>query len=136
MTRDEYISERLVPQMEWYELHAGNAKRRLMRYRVCSAAFATTLMIIIILLPQLAAAAFLRPAAAAFGALLLASLVLPLVHGDEEHWLRYRQASEALKKEHAYVRSGAGPYESVSARLQVLVPRAEHIISSAHNPLP
>ena len=135
MTLDDYIVDRVDPQISWYDRQSRAAKRRLVACRIASVALAGILTVILVF-PYLSGITPVRHVAATLGAIILVLHALPLIYDDGERWLRYRRAAELLKKERLYACSGTGAYADLPEPIQMLVPRAEHIISTAYNPLP
>ena len=135
MTLDDYLADRIEPHITWYDRHARSAKRRHVACRIATVVLSGVLTFILIL-PYFSGIQLIYSVAAGLGSTVLVLHALPLVYDDAERWLRYRQAAEALKQERLLARFGSGPYGGGTDRLQLLVPRAERIISIAHNPLP
>ncbi|MDE2933144.1 MAG: DUF4231 domain-containing protein [Chloroflexota bacterium] len=126
LSSEEYIDQRLVPEIEYYENRSALNKRFFHVTSVVSIVSAVAVPIVAVVSDHFALAVIGGVASVA-----IASQSLFKWH---ENWLKFRGSAEGLKKEQMYYLTRTGPYQGVAddALEGILVVRVEDLISSEH----
>lgn len=124
------IQDRLENQIGWYDRKSQNAQRR---YKILKLAQ----IIIAGLIPLVSVFPFpeQRWVTAVLGLLVLIIEAVQQLNQDQQNWIAYRSACEALKHEKYLHLASAGPYANADNRenrLALLADRIEGLISQEH----
>ncbi len=127
MTAQEYLEQRVEDQIRWYDAKSSHNQEWFKRLRLVEIMAAATIP----LLSGLTAASPLLPIAigilGASVAIIAGSLAL---FQFESHWVEYRSACEALKREKFLYLTGAEPFAGgPAASFSLLVQRVEALLS-------
>ena len=127
MDEAAYVTERVVPQIEWYDLRAGQNK---IWYRALAAA-AIALSAAV---PVAVAGDLSGWVAAMLGGFTTIVVGLLSLLKCQENWVRYRSTAEMLKKERFFFETRTGPYagDDDDARFDSFVERFEGTVSTEH----
>lgn len=125
MTEEEYISQRLDNQIEWYSKKSSSCQARYKALRVVEIVAAA-------LIPFLSGMGdkvlFGQWVVGALGVTIAIAAAAGSLFKYHENWIQYRVTSEQLKHEKYLFATHSGPYED-AARFQQLVQRVEALIS-------
>lgn len=128
----DLIQDRLEDQIGWYDRKSQTARRR---YKILKLAQ----MIIAGLIPLVAVFPVPEPQSkwttAVLGLLVLIIEAVQQLNQDQQNWIAYRSACEALKHEKFLHLASAGPYanaENREKRHALLADRIEGLISQEH----
>lgn len=134
MTPEEYISDRLQDQIDWYDAKSAQNQKKFKRFRKIEIFTAA-------LIPLLSgiAASKIDTQGIDINLLLLiiigiSGVVITIVSSIitlqkfQENWIEYRTICETLKKEKYSYQTGIKPYNKENS-FQILVQRIESIIS-------
>lgn len=126
MNAEEYLKERLEPEIEWYDQKSGKNKAwntacRIMEI-VCAA-----------IIPLLAGyakggSACVSVAIGILGVMVATCAGISALLKFQEQWIKYRTTAESLKKEKYLFETRVEPYD-VDEPLRVLVQRVETLVS-------
>ena len=126
------IQDRLEDQIGWYDRKSQTAQRRYKTLKLAQ-------MIIAGLIPLVSIFPVPEPqfkwVAAVLGLLVLIIEAVQQLNQDQQNWIAYRSACEALKHEKYLHLACAGPYadaENSEKRLALLADRIEGLISQEH----
>ena len=126
------IQDRLEDQIGWYDRKSQTAQR-------CYKTLKLAQMIIAGLIPLVSIFPVPEPqfkwVTAVLGLLVLIIEAVQQLNQDQQNWIAYRSACEALKHEKYLHLACAGPYadaENSEKRLALLVDRIEGLISQEH----
>jgi len=124
------VQDRLEDQIGWYDRKSRNAQRR---YKILKLAQ----VIIAGLIPLVSVFPIPKPqwVTAVLGLLVLIIEAVQQLNQDQQNWIAYRSACEALKHEKYLHLASAGPYANAENReqqLAVLADRTERLISQEH----
>jgi hypothetical protein len=124
------IQDRLENQISWYNRKSQNAQRR---YKILKLAQ----IIIAGLIPMVSVFPFpeQRWVTAVLGLLVLIIEAVQQLNQDQQNWIAYRSACEALKHEKYLHLAHAGPYANAESRekqIALLADRIEGLISQEH----
>lgn len=127
LNADEYVAERLMPEIEYYERRAAGSKRLFRGVSVLA-------IIASAAIPVAATADVDRWVLAGLGSLVAASVSSLALFRWQEDWLQFRGNAEALKKEQAHFDTRTGPYRDLDSEdlAEELVLRVEGLISQEH----
>lgn len=126
MTQEEYLSQRLLPQIKWYSSKAALNKSWHIYTRIA-------VIILSALIPLLAGMEFV----AAFKNILLGTLgaLVVIVEGISEFlkfrekWSQYRSTAELLKQEKMLFLTSSSSYSESETPFRLLVARVEALIN-------
>jgi len=122
---DEYVAERLLDQLAWYE--KASSRKRLQHLVLGGAALIATVVVT-------ATAALELPSwsVAAIGGSAAGLLGIHGFLGPVQDWMRYRDSAERLKSERFRYETRTGAYAGIADEevLTLLVDRVEEILSS------
>lgn len=127
---NQYITDRLDPQIEWYEKKATYNQR-------CYKYVSTTE--ILLLLGIIPAALFIQDETTVRSITILASAIASIfftiqkLFKFQENWVNYRQTAELLKSEKSLALAHAGIYTNTDNIYPLLAERAEAIMTKEHN---
>ena len=127
LTGDEYVEQRLAPEIDYYEGRAAQNKR-------CFHGFSTLAIVASAVVPVLAAADTDRWVLAGAGGLATVALSILALFKWQENWLQFRGNAESLKKERALYDTRSGPYRDLDDDdlCEELTLRTEDLISREH----
>ena len=127
LNADEYVAQRLMPEIEYYERRAAANKRCFHWASVVAIVAAASI-------PVSATADLDRWVLAALGALATLALSSLALFKWQENWLQFRGNAEALKKERAFYDTRTGPYRDLGDDdlAEELTLRTEELISREH----
>lgn len=129
----EYIEQRLVPQIEWYDDKAQQSKRRHHLMAGLGIVLASAIPVLVSM-PFLVQRDVDRPIVAVIGGALAVLAGLRSLLRHQESWLQYRSVTEKLRKELNYALTESGPYadlDETRLRREIVV-RVEDIVSGEH----
>lgn len=125
MTEEEYITERLEDQIDWYSRKSSSSQTKYKTLRlveIISAAF----------IPFLSGMGdkvlYGQWVVGSLGVVIALSAATGSLFKYHENWIQYRTTSEQLKHEKFLFATRSGPYEDPT-RFQILVQRVEALIS-------
>lgn len=129
MTPDQYLQERLEPQIDWYDSKSLRNQRIFKRLRMVEIVAAA-------LIPLISGAMLSDPRFQLISAIIIALLgvTIAITAGflslgqHQEHWIEYRTTCESLKKEKFLFQTGVEPYNGETA-FALLVQRVETLVS-------
>lgn len=125
MTEDEYISQRLDNQIDWYSKKSTMCQTRYNVLRVIEITAAS-------LIPFLSGMGDKIPSGqwiiGTLGVMIAITAATGALFKYHENWIQYRVTSEQLKHEKFSFATRSDPYEG-QARFQLLVQRVEVLIS-------
>ena len=126
MDADEYLKERLEPEIAWYDKKSGENKARHNAFRI-------TEIVCAAIIPLLAGyakdgAVYFSVAIGVLGFLVAGCAGISALLNFQEQWIKYRTTAESLKKEKYFFQTRVEPYD-VDDPLRVLVQRVEALIS-------
>jgi Protein of unknown function (DUF4231) len=124
MTENEYISERLDDQIEWYSDRSSKCQLKYKTLRVCEICAAA---VIPFLSGMTGYGDCVRFSIGLLGVAIAISGGVGALFRYHENWIQYRVTSEQLKHEKYMFLTSSGPYENCEFR--VLVQRVEALIS-------
>jgi len=126
------IYDRLEDQVGWYDRKSQNAQRRYKILKLAQVIIAGLIPLAsVIPIPEPA----FKPATAVLGLLVLIIEAVQQLNQDQQNWIAYRSACEALKHEKYLYLASAGPYANADNRenrLALLADRIEGLISQEH----
>ena len=127
ITGDEYVEERVDPEINYYDRRSGQNK-------TCFHAASVLAIAASAAVPILAAADFERWVLAAAGGLAGVALSALALFKWQENWLQARGNAESLRKERALYQTRTGPYRDLEGNdlVEALVLRTEELISREH----
>ncbi|NBC02653.1 MAG: DUF4231 domain-containing protein [Bacteroidetes bacterium] len=132
MDRDNYLSERLQNQIDWYSRKAGSNKKAFLRISVSIALLSLSIPLCVIFLLTQDNTMIHSSWLAYFGiaGLMIAVLsVLNHIYNYQDRWSHYRTVGESLKKERNLYQMGTGPYSGHEEPFDLLVERVEKLVS-------
>ena len=125
MTEEEYVSERLDNQIDWYSRKSSSCQTRYKALRLVE-------IIAAALIPFLSGMGEKIPGGqwivGALGVMIALAAAAGSLFRYHENWIQYRVTSEQLKHEKFLFATRSGPYAD-QERFQSLVQRVESIIS-------
>lgn len=127
---NQYIIDRLDPQIEWYEKKAVFSQRC---YKYLSV---TEILLVLGIIPT---ALFMENETAVRSLTILASSLVSVFFAIQklfkfqENWVNYRQTVELLKSEKSLALARAGIYSNTDNAYTLLAERAEAIMTKEHN---
>ena len=129
MTPDQYLQERLEPQIDWYDSKSLRNQRIFKRLRMVEIVAAA-------LIPLISGAMLSDPRIHLLSAIIIALLgvTIAITAGFlslgqyQEHWIEYRTTCESLKKEKFLFQTRVEPYNGETA-FALLVQRVETLVS-------
>jgi len=126
-TRSRYSEVRLAGQLEYFERAATRNKRAYVLSSVISMAASSAI-------PLGVAMDAPTSIAAVLGVVTTFALGLQGVFKYHENWLRFRTASEGLRREEALAAAAVGPYQDLSPKQgeALLARRCESILLGTH----
>jgi Protein of unknown function (DUF4231) len=127
MQAEDYLTQRLQAETDWYDQRAGANKRYYVMYSVGAVVASAAVPV------SIAAALDNWIPAALGGAVSVATAMLSILK-CQENWQHYRSTAEILKKERYLYELRAGPYADLDEQetLAQLVERVEGMISVEH----
>ncbi|WP_374239726.1 DUF4231 domain-containing protein [Zoogloea sp.] len=125
MTEEEYVSERLDNQIDWYSRKSSSCQTRYKALRLVE-------IIAAALIPFLSGMGEKIPGGqwivGALGVMIALAAAAGSLFKYHENWIQYRVTSEQLKHEKFLFATRSGPYAD-QERFQSLVQRVESLIS-------
>lgn len=125
MTEEEYISQRLDDQIDWYSRKSLSCQTRYNVLRLIEIIAAALIPFLSGMGEKVSCGQWIVGSLGVMIALAAAAGSLFKYH---ENWIQYRVTSEQLKHEKFLFATRSGPYEDLS-RFQLLVQRVEALIS-------
>ena len=129
MTEEEYLSERLNDQLNWYDKKSQHNQRWFKYLRLVE-------IIAAALIPFLSGMGDRVPYSAwligALGLLIAVSAAVTALYKYQEHWIEYRTTAEQLRHEKYMYLAGAQPYDDEN-KFKLLVERVEALISKENS---
>lgn len=125
MTEEEYISQRLDDQIDWYSRASSSCQTRYKAMSVMQIVAAALIPFLSGMGEKIPFSSWIVGALGVMIALVAAASALFKYH---ENWIQYRVTSEQLKHEKFLFATRSGPYE-IPERFPLLVQRVEAIIS-------
>ena len=132
MDRDNYLTERLQNQIDWYSRKAGSNKKAFLRISVSNVLLSLSIPLCVIFLLTQDNTMIHSSWLAYFGiaGLMIAVLsVLNHIYNYQDRWSHYRTVGELLKKERNLFQMKSGPYKDNEEPFDLLVERVEKTIS-------
>ncbi|MFN0119244.1 MAG: DUF4231 domain-containing protein [Blastocatellia bacterium] len=111
MTPDEFMTERVDDQIEWYGKKSGASQRAYKRLRLCEIAGAASIPFLTAYV-EIQSVKFLVGALGVMIAVISGVLTL---YKHQENWLRYRGTCEELKSERMLFLTQTAPYDTADA---------------------
>jgi hypothetical protein len=126
MDADEYLKERLEPEIAWYDKKSGKNK-------AWNTACRITEIVCAAIIPLLAGyakdgAVYFSVAIGFLGLIVAGCAGIAALLNFQEQWIKYRTTTETLKKEKYFFQTRVEPYD-VDDPLRVLVQRVEALVS-------
>ncbi|MBK8556796.1 MAG: DUF4231 domain-containing protein [Lewinellaceae bacterium] len=125
-TPEEYLKNRVVNQIEWYDRKSGILKRRYRRMKVITICLGVLIPVMIVLNDLLAGMG--SYIAAVFGAAISAMEGISGMLKDKDTFLSYRATSESLLREQMMYTTLSGPYQQKESAFQNFVSNCEQIM--------
>lgn len=129
MTEEEYLSERLNEQIDWYNEKSFLNQKWFKRLRLLEIVLAT-------IIPFIAGIGNVIPyhsiIIGALGVIIAISAGLSALYKYHENWLEYRTTAETLKHEKYLFQTKCSPYNNDDAFCK-LVQRTERLISKENS---
>jgi hypothetical protein len=130
MTEQEYFSERVLDQINWYDKKSSYYKRWFMRLKVFE-------IFLALMIPFLTAyitteSLSLKVTVGLIGVLVAAVSSIITLFKFQENWIQYRTVAESLKHEKFLYTTKAGPYKEDSS-FPIFVERFESYISKENS---
>ena len=127
MDAEEYVKQRLDPQINWYDKRSTETQRRYKGLRVLEIVVAATI-------PLLAgfstdAVPALKLAAGLAGVIVAIASGLLALNQYQENWIEYRTTCESLRHHKYRFLTGAEPYSDQVVAFTLLVNNSEDLIS-------
>jgi hypothetical protein len=126
------IQDRLEDQIGWYDRKSQNAQRRYKILKLAQVIIAGLIPLVSVFpVPEPA----FKPLTAVLGLLVLIIEAVQQLNQDQQNWIAYRSACEALTHEKYLHLASAGPYahaENQEKRVALLAERIEGLISQEH----
>lgn len=128
MNQEQYLSERLDDQIDWYDHKSGQNQRR---YKICKVVEVILSASIPVLSGFVAkgGADFLVPVIAIIGALITVTAVLLSLNKYFDNWKLYRATAEKLQREKIMFLTKAGAYKDDTTAFKTLVAKAELLMA-------
>ena len=124
--------DRLEDQIGWYDRKSQNAQRRYKILKLAQVILAGLIPLVSVFsIPE----PYFKWVTAVLGLLVLIIEAVQQLNQDQQNWIAYRSACEALKHEKYLHLASAGPYanaENGEKRLALLADRIEGLISQEH----
>ena len=126
MDTEEYIKDRLDPQITWYDEKSTTNKRLHITCRILEIVCAATIPFL---------AGFAKNGGMCFpiaigllGVVIVICVGIASLFQFQEHWIKYRTTAESLKKEKYLYLTNSEPYDTKTP-LPILVQRTESLVS-------
>lgn len=127
---NQYISDRLDHQIDWYDSKSQSCQRYFKRLRVAEILIAGSIPLLPTILPFLGWSQAI--ASSLMGAIVAMIAGILGVYQFQELWIEYRTTCETLKHQKYLFLTGAPPYDDSQA-FDVLVENVESTISKEHS---
>lgn len=127
MTEQDYLSERVDDQINWYSKKSTFNKKRYQFIKAIVIVISASIPVLAILIKS--DEDLLKVAVGVAGVLIVALEGMLSHYKFKDIWLEYRMTSERLNREKIHYLTSSGPYKD-SKNLQDFVERAEAIMST------
>ncbi len=127
MTEQDYLSQRVDDQMNWYSKKSTFNKNRYQLIKALVIIISASIPVLAIMITG--NDEILKIAVGVAGVLIVALEGLLSLYKYKDIWLQYRLTAEMLGREKLFYLTGSGPYKN-SKNLQIFVERAEAIMST------
>jgi hypothetical protein len=133
MDEKDYIEQRLVDQMDWYDKKSMWNQNWHKRLKVTEIGIAASIPFWVGAMELVGEASawsdLFKVVVALLGVLIAVVSGVPGIYKFQENWMTYRTTCEMLKHEKFFYETECGPYKEVTDKLCLLVQRVEMLIS-------
>lgn len=126
MTEQDYLTERIDDQINWYSKKSGFNKKRYQFLKALIVIISASIPVLAILITENDNS--LKVAVGIAGVLIVVLEGILSLYNYKDIWLKYRMTAEILNREKLLYLTNSGPYKS-NKTLQSFVERAEMIMS-------
>ena len=130
MNEEEYIKDRIEDQINWYSDKSGYNQKRFKLFRVCNIIFAVSIPFLTGLINE-ENDVYLKIIIGVLGVLIAVIEGIMGLYKYQENWVKYRQASEALKSMLMHYKTRTSPFNGTN-RFNLLVEMAETVMTEEH----
>ena len=128
MDSDQYISQRLEDQINWYDKKSQSAQKNYKRIRLVEFICAATIPFLAGMMAD--DSSYLKVIVGALGVVVAVITAVQGLYQWNEDWIQYRTTCESLKKEKFLFLTKSEPYDSDEKdNLNLLVQRVETLVS-------
>lgn len=127
MTEQDYLSQRIDDQINWYSKKSAFNKKRYQIIQALVIIISASIPVLAILITF--SDAILKMAVGIAGVLIVVLEGMLSLYKYKDIWLEYRMTSELLNREKLLYLTGSGPYKTDKS-FQAFVERAETIMST------
>ena len=128
MNQDDYLSQRLDDQIDWYGAKSEGNQRWFRRLRVIEIAGAVSIPVLVAYADNFQA---VQVVVGSIGAVIAVIAGLLSLYRLQENWIEYRVTAESLKHEKYLFLTRTKPYD-VDEPFPLLVEQVENLISKEH----
>lgn len=128
MNQDDYLSQRLDDQIDWYGAKSQGNQRWFRRLRVIEIAGAVSIPVLVAYADNFPA---VQVVVGSIGAVIAVIAGLLSLYRLQENWIEYRVTAESLKHEKYLFLTRTKPYD-VDEPFPLLVEQVENLISKEH----
>lgn len=126
MDEQEYISNRLDDQINWYSGKSSWNQKKYKSFRISEIAIS---VLIPVLTPFADSYSWIKIILALAGASVAAIIGIQGLYNFHENWIEYRMVAEVLKHEKYLYYTSTGEYSATDEPFKLLVSRVESVIS-------
>lgn len=127
MTQEEYLSQRVEPDLAWYDKRAGQYRKLHFGARISIIVFSALITILTSVEFK-----YKNTAIAVLGALVVIITSISELMKFKDQWFEYRNTAETIKSEKVYFLTGTEPYKNEADSFNTFVKNYETIIRTEH----